>query len=85
MSGVIFGATGRGHSNLLVPKLREIYENAVRFGLANADSPYIASILQAKQRSSPQPSPQRPGDRPLERRLGRADPSRFDQPRPRRF
>jgi hypothetical protein len=82
MSGVIFGATGRRHSDFQVPKLKEIYEQAVRFGVANADSPYIAAILQAKQRNSPQRSTQRPDDRLRDRRFGRSGPSRFDQPRP---
>ena len=85
LSGVIFGATKRGCFNLLTPKLKEIYEQGIRFGTANADSPYIVAILQAKQRSSPQRSPPRSGDRPPERRMGRAGPSRFDHPRPRRF
>jgi hypothetical protein len=87
LDGVICGATGRGHCELKVPKLREIYDRGVAFGRANAETPSVKAAVAAKAR--PQAKP-KANARPTARFRGRTGPglggdrNRFDRP-PRRF
>jgi hypothetical protein len=67
-AGVACGATGRGVCELIVPKLKEIYERGVAFGKANPDKPEVKAIV-AERTRPPAPKPlNRPPRRPMPRR-----------------
>jgi hypothetical protein len=61
--GVICGATGRIKTNLVSPKLREIFERGVEFGKVNAETPSVKAIVAAKRRPAPPPPKPRPNNR----------------------
>jgi hypothetical protein len=65
--GIIFGATGKGISNLQEPRLQAIFQRGVQHGRANPESPEVKALVTRSQRARPAPAPSRPVRRPRPR------------------
>ncbi len=50
MKGVAYGASGKGKSRLMLPKLVEIFQRGLLFGKMHAETPYVRAVVEQECR-----------------------------------